>query len=63
MNEVIDYFLSPVFLLLRENKNYGNFVQQSESGFGNVELRSGKPFVKVVSGHIEVDRFIVSGKR
>ena len=27
-----------------------------------IELRSGKPFVKVVSGHIEVDRFVVSGK-
>ena len=46
------------------NSKIGDFISfiSTESGFGNVELRSGKPFVKVVSGHIEVDRFIVSGK-
>ena len=46
------------------NSKIGDFISfiSTESGFGNVELRSGKPFVKVVSGHIEVDRFVVSGK-
>lgn len=46
------------------NSKIGDFISfiSTESGFGNIELRSGKPFVKVVSGHIEVDRFVVSGK-
>lgn len=42
----------------------GDFVCfiSTETGFGNVELRFGKPYIDVVSGHIEVDRFVVFGK-
>lgn len=42
----------------------GDFVCfiSTETGFGNVELRFGKPYIDVVSGHIEVDRFVVLGK-
>lgn len=42
----------------------GDFISfiSTESGFGNVELRSGKPLLTVVAGNIEVDKFVVSGK-
>lgn len=40
----------------------GDFVSfiSTDSGFGNVELRSGKPSLNVVSGKIEVNRFVVT---
>jgi hypothetical protein len=34
----------------------------TETGFGNVGLKAGQPFVEMKSGELEVERFIVSGK-
>lgn len=40
----------------------GDFVSfiSTGSGFGNVGLKRGKPFVKVVSGKIDIETFVVS---
>ena len=34
----------------------------TETGYGNVGLQNGKPFLKMVSGHLEVKKILVSGK-
>jgi hypothetical protein len=34
----------------------------TETGFGNVGLKDGKPFVKMVYGHLDVKKTMVSGK-
>jgi hypothetical protein len=34
----------------------------TETGFGSVEYKNGKPSIKVASGTIPVDKYIVSGK-
>jgi uncharacterized protein (DUF608 family) len=42
----------------------GNFTSflSTETGFGNVGLKDGKPFLKVVYGKIEPKKIVVSGK-
>lgn len=42
----------------------GDFVSflSTDKGFGNVELKNGKPSVHVVSGEIKINKCIVSGK-
>lgn len=42
----------------------GDFVSfiSTESGYGNVEFHAGIPSLKVISGNIEVNSFVVSGK-
>ena len=42
----------------------GDFTSflSTESGFGNVMLKAGKPSVKVVYGKIDIDTIVVSGK-
>ena len=42
----------------------GDFTSflSTESGFGNVMLKAGKPSVKVVYGKIDIDSIVVSGK-
>ncbi len=42
----------------------GDFTSflSARSGFGNVGLKKGKPFLNVVYGNIDVKKFIVSGK-
>lgn len=33
----------------------------TEAGFGNVELKDGKPFIKMVYGNLDVKQLVVSG--
>ena len=47
------------------DSNIGNDFQSflaTQSGFGNVGLRNGKPFVEMKSGDLQVERIVVSGK-
>ncbi len=41
--------------------NFRSFLS-TDSGFGTVGLKNGKPFMEVKSGNIDVDKVIVSGK-
>jgi hypothetical protein len=43
----------------------GDFTSflSTETGFGNVTLKAGKPILNVVYGTIEVNKIIVSGKQ
>jgi hypothetical protein len=42
----------------------GDFTSflSTDSGFGNVMLKAGKPSVKIVYGKIDIDSIVVSGK-
>lgn len=42
----------------------GDFVSfiSTETGFGNVGLKDGKPFVKAVYGTIDINKYVISGK-
>ncbi|TAN11251.1 MAG: hypothetical protein EPN37_17605 [Chitinophagaceae bacterium] len=46
------------------DSHIGDFTTflSTETGFGNVSLKSGKPFLKVTYGHIEVKKMIINGK-
>jgi uncharacterized protein (DUF608 family) len=47
------------------NSKIGNDFRSflaTDTGFGNVGLKGGKPFVEMKSGELEVKRFIISGK-
>ena len=46
------------------NSRIGDFTSflSTASGFGNVELKNGEPYLKVASGDIEVKKVMVSGK-
>jgi hypothetical protein len=48
---------------LNINSKVGDFVSflSAETGFGNVGMKGGKPFVKMVFGNPDVKKVMVSG--
>jgi hypothetical protein len=45
------------------NSRIGDFTGflSTDTGFGNVGIKEGKPFIKVVFGKIDVNKVLVSG--
>ncbi len=41
--------------------DFNSFIS-TETGYGNVGLKNGKPFFKAVSGELKIKKYIVSGK-
>lgn len=48
-------------MLILKSVIFTSFLS-TETGFGTVELKNGKPHVTVVSGSINISKYIVAGK-
>jgi hypothetical protein len=61
---MILFILIDVVLFQSGDSKIGDFTGfiSTESGFGNIGLKNGKPFLKMAFGHLDVKKTVVSGK-